>query len=379
MFGGFHVGSWFGFKIKIDYSWFVVFALVTWTFSAFEFPESLPGLGEAAYLSMGIAGALLLFLSVLLHELAHSAVARSRGIPVEGITLFIFGGVAEMRMEARRPIDEFLLTVVGPLSSMALAGVFFTLSQAMVALDRPAVATVAGTLSVLNLVLAVFNLIPAFPLDGGRLLRSVIWRLNGDLGVATHWATAIGRAFGWLLILAGLFLFLQRYTLAGAWGVLLGWFLTGAATSAARQNELRRSLEGVTVERVMRPDSRVVPAEMSVAEMADIYLLRSAAGAYPVVRGGRIIGLVALADVAELAPAERPLTPVFEVMHSMEHVPEVEADAPVVDVLMRMQGGKEDRALVVRAGELIGVLTLPDIAAWIERAQKLGLKPQRRR
>jgi Zn-dependent protease len=374
MLGGFGIGHWFGFRIRVDYSWFFVFALVTWTFAAWEFPNQLPGLDRPVYLLMGIVGALLLFLSVVLHELAHSVVARARGIPVEGITLFIFGGVAEMRMEARRPVDEFLLTVVGPLSSLGLAAAFLGLASLAGLAELPAAATVAGTLSVLNLVLAVFNLIPAFPLDGGRILRSVLWRLTGDLSLATRWATLIGRGFGWLLIMAGLYLFLQGYALSGAWGVLLGWFLTSAATSAARQDRLRQALTGVAVERVMRQGTAVVPAELSVAELVDRYFLNTSLRACAVARGGQIIGLVTTGDVGGVDAVERSATPVFEIMRPIAEIPAVEHDVPVLEVLARLRGGREDRVLVIREGEFQGVLTVQDVAAWIERARELGVQ-----
>jgi len=173
MLGSFGLGKWFGFRVRIDVSWFIVFALVTWTFAVWELPVKLPGLEARFYLFLGVIGALLLFLSVLLHELAHSVVARSRGIAVHGITLFIFGGVAEMSMEARTPADEFALTVAGPLASLTLAALFGLLSRAGWSLGIGAVGALAGTLAFLNLVLAVFNMIPAFPLDGGRELTSL--------------------------------------------------------------------------------------------------------------------------------------------------------------------------------------------------------------
>ena len=247
LMGGFRAGRFLGFRIRIDYSWFIVLALVTWTFARWEFPRDLPGLTAPAYLAMGLSGALLLFLSVLLHELAHSVVARSRGIEVAGITLFIFGGVAEMRQEPRRPLDEFLLTIVGPLSSLALAALFLGLAYLFPALGSEAAGLVAGTLASLNLVLAIFNMVPAFPLDGGRVLRSILWKATGSAGLATKWAAWIGRIFGWMLMAFGLYLFMIGLQLAGVWGILLGWFLSSAAASAARQEALRSSLEGVTV------------------------------------------------------------------------------------------------------------------------------------
>lgn len=374
MFGGFGVGRWLGFRIRVDYSWFVVFALVTWTFAAWEFPDRLPDQGSITYLLMGIGGALLLFLSVLLHELAHSVVARSRGIPVEGITLFIFGGVAEMRMEARRPVDEFVLTVVGPLSSIGLSAVFLALRNLAGLAGWEATAAVAGTLSVLNLVLAVFNLIPAFPLDGGRILRSALWRVTGDLSLATRWAAAVGRGFGLLLMMAGAFLFLRGYVLGGAWGLLLGWFLTGAATSAARQDRMRTVLSTVQVFQVLSPEIRTVPPDLSVAELVDRHLLSSSLRSCAVIREGRLIGIVTVGDAADVEVRLRDSTPVFEIMRPIEEVPVVDTDASVAEVMADLQAAREDRVVAIAEGEIRGILTVQDVKAWIEQASALGLE-----
>lgn len=374
MFGGFGLGQWFGFRIRVDYSWFVVFALVTWTFAAWEFPDQLPGQGSVTYLVMGVIGALLLFLSVLLHELAHSVVARSRGIPVEGITLFIFGGVAQMRMEARRPVDEFVLTVVGPLSSLGLSAIFLGLESLTGLASWEEAAAVAGTLAVLNLVLAAFNLVPAFPLDGGRIFRSAIWRVTGDLSLATRWASLVGRGFGLLLMMAGAFLFLQGYVLGGAWGVLLGWFLTGAATTAARQDQLRTMLSGVEVARVLPAELLTVPAELPVSELAERYLRSSSLRACAVIRAERLIGVVTVTDVAELESRQRASTPVFEIMRPIDDIAAVDAYASLAEVMAHLQGAREDRVVAVSGGEIRGIVTVQDVTAWIERARALGLK-----
>ena len=215
MLGGFSIGRWFGFPIRIDYSWFLIAALVVWTFSSLEFPRQLPGYSNVVYLGMGVSGALFFFLSVLLHELSHSLVARRRGIEIEGITLFIFGGIAQAKEEAKRPLDEFLLTIAGPLCSVGLAGAFYALYLLTESVGWPnPIVAVFRFLALLNLVLAIFNMIPGFPLDGGRIFRSVMWAVTGDLERATRWATLGGRAFGYLLILFGLFQIL-------VWGVLL--------------------------------------------------------------------------------------------------------------------------------------------------------------
>jgi Zn-dependent protease len=371
---GFRAGRLLGFRIRIDYSWFVVLVLVTWTFASWQFPAEIPGLGRTVYLAMGLSGALLLFLSVLLHELAHSVVARSRGIEVAGITLFIFGGVAEMRQEPERPLDEFLLTIVGPLSSLALAAAFLALAYLLRAIGAESVAVVSGTLATLNLVLAVFNMVPAFPLDGGRVLRSILWKITGDAGRATKWSAWIGRGFGWLLIAYGVFLFLSGLQLAGVWGVLLGWFLTGAATSAARQAELRQSLTGIPIARALAGPTVFVEADISAEDLVEEYFLRLPATVFPVVQGGRVVGVVGVSDISGLSIDERPLTPLHRIMQPIGEVPAVEHDRPLVEILIGMRGASHDRVLVVSEGELLGVLTAEDLVGWAHRARGLGVR-----
>ena len=384
MVGGFGIGSWFGFRIRIDASWFVVFALVTWTFAAWELPVEMPGRGGPAYVALGAIAALLLFLSVLLHELAHSVVARSRGIPVKGITLFIFGGVAEMTMEARTPGDEFALTIAGPLASLTLAGLFALLGNAGGALGFQAIDVIGGTLAWLNLVLAVFNMVPAFPLDGGRILRALIWRLTGNLGVATRIATFAGRAFGWVLILTGLMLFLASFRLeglqgaqiSGAWMMLLGWFLNSAAAAAARYDRVRVRLGGVPVGSALRGHGMAVPATMSVRDLAVGLMLSGDAGAYPVERNGKIVGSITPSDVAAVRPDLRTETPLFEAMRPIEESVVVSDSASLAEVAAGMRSRREDRVFVTRDEALVGILTLQDVSRWIERTRELGLDPR---
>lgn len=365
--GGFRAGQLLGFRIRIDYSWFVVLVLVTWTFASWQFPEDLPGLSRIGYLAMGFSGALLLFLSVLLHELAHSVVARSRGITVDGITLFIFGGVAEMRQEPERALDEFLLTIVGPLSSLALAGTFVLLSRLLAGVGASPAAVVAGTLGTLNLVLAVFNMVPAFPLDGGRVLRSVLWRITGDPYRATRWSTWVGRGFGWLLIAYGVVLFVTGVQFAGVWGIFLGWFLASAAGSAADRNELQRSLRGVTAGRLIAGPVVFVPGDLTAEEMVERYFMRYPATAFPVIRGRSLVGVVAVADVSSLSLDDRAATLLFSIMRPIGEIPAVEADRPLADLIPAARAGSLDRMMIVREGEVLGALTAEDILSWRPR------------
>jgi Zn-dependent protease len=381
MFGSFGVGSWLGIRIRIDVSWFIVFALVTWTFAVWELPVKLPGMEAPFYLFLGVIGALLLFLSVLLHELAHSVVARSRGIPVRGITLFIFGGVAEMSVEPRTPGDEFALTVAGPLASLTLAALFGLLSRAGWGLGIESIGALAGTLAFLNLVLAVFNMIPAFPLDGGRVLRAAIWKITGNLSLATRWAAFVGRAFGWLLVGFGLALIfasfqspgLQGTRISGVWMILLGWFLNSAAAAAARSERFQSRLGNVPVSRALRGARITVPETMSVQELVRSLLLTSDAGGFPVERRGRIVGAVIPADVAGVRPEQRREIPLLEVMLPIEEVASVDENASLSEVTAGLRARGTDRVFVMREDEILGVLTLQDVSRWIERTRELGL------
>lgn len=373
--GGFGIGRWFGFEIRIDYSWFLIFLLVLWTLSAQVFPQELEGLTVSAYYLMGFAGAILLFLSVLLHELSHSAVARSRGIEVEGITLFIFGGVAQMSMEAERAIDEFLLTAAGPLSSLALAGIFYLGGIGVEALAWPeAVSVVAGYLAIINLALAVFNMVPGFPLDGGRIFRSVVWQITGDLARATRWATTGGRIFGYLLIGLGVVLLWWGDLVSGAWSIFIGWFLAGAAGASLRQFRLRRTLSGVPVERVMSRNPVALEAELPVRAAVEEYFLRHSRDAFPVVRDGTLVGVISLDEVAEVPEERRGETRVSEVMKGTAALPTASRGEMMDELFTRVSAGDEKRVLIMDGNRLVGMVTLDEIGGWVDRARKLGIR-----
>jgi Zn-dependent protease/CBS domain-containing protein len=371
LLGGFGVGRWFGFPIRIDFSWFVLIALIVWVFSTVEFPRQLPGYGDTAYLAMGVAAALFFFLSLLLHELAHSVVARSRGIPVQGITLFIFGGVAQTTKEAERPVDEFLITVVGPMASFALAGLFWSIGalSSELGVAAPA-AEVSRYLGWLNFVLAVFNLVPGFPLDGGRLFRAAIWQLTGDLRRATRWATAGGRAFGYTLMAGGLYLLLDGRMINGAWLAFIGWFLANAAASSYRQFLLMRAISGVPISLVLRR-APAVAAEMSAVELAGLFV-GGASSSLPVVQGGRMTGIVELDKLAKLPLDRRMSTTAGELMSDLAGTPTVPPDETLDQVVAQLQTNGE-HVLVVDGDRFLGVVTLDDIGDWVQRARKLGL------
>lgn len=373
LFGSFRIGRWFGFPIRIDYSWFPVAALVIWTFSTREFPRALPFHSSSTYLAMGTAAALLFFLSVLLHELGHALAGRMRGVTVEHITLFIFGGIAQARDEARRPLDEFLLTAAGPLASLALAGLFHAARLAAESWAAPApVTTVLGFLALLNFVLAVFNMIPGFPLDGGRIFRSIVWAATGDLIRATRWATRGGQLFGAALIALGLFNLSRGQVISGLWAAFIGWFVVNAANSSLRHFELRTLLRRIAVGVVMDPRPRAIEASLSVERAIAEYFLRGRPDAYPVERDGGLIGLVDVRAVSGVRPDHRAGTPVAAVTRPAAEFPVAHPDESVVDALSRA-GGEASSLLVVRDGVVAGTLDGREVVTRVRRMQRLGL------
>lgn len=374
LFGGFSVGRWFGFEVRIDYSWFLILFLLIWTLGAQEFPRWLPNASATTSFAAGTAAALLLFLSVLLHELSHASVARARGVEVESITLFIFGGVAQMTTEATTAADEFLLTAAGPLSSLAIGVSAWGAAQGAEALGAPPpVVLVANAVALANVGLAIFNMVPGFPLDGGRIFRSAVWGLTGDLERATRWATRGGQLFGWLLIGLGAHRLWVGDTLNGLWGMFIGWFLSNAASSSWTQFRTRQLLSGVSARRVMNPEPVALPADMPVDEAIRSYFLTGPYGAYPVVGDGGVVGLVGLEEVAEVPAGRRATTPVSEAMRPVEEVPTVGPSEPLDQVLQQVRAAETDRALVVEEGRLVGVITLREIGNWLERVRKLGI------
>ncbi len=367
--GGIRLGRFFGFEVRLDASWFIVFFLVLWTLAKAVFPERHPGLGAEQYLVMGFAAAVLFFISVLLHELAHSAVARASGIEVEGITLFIFGGVAKTRSEPRTPGEEFLITVVGPLSSLVIGLAFLGLARLGLRFGWPVVVTgVNSYLALINFVLAAFNLIPGFPLDGGRIFRSIIWYVTGDLRAATRWASVTGRVFGLLLVALGVLSLFRGAIIGGIWLILIGWFLAQAAEASYRQLILRRLLEEVRVSDAMMHGAETVDPELNLRDLVDDYFLKRRYSGLPVTdERGALLGLVTLSQVKGVERGKWPFTRVGDVMTSVGEMAVVRPDDTLAAGLSQMESTGVGRALVTVDGRLAGVITRSDISRWLER------------
>ena len=374
MMTGIRIARVLGFDLRLDLSWFVVFLLVLWTFAQYVFPGRVVGYGPVVYGAMAFAGAVLFFVSVLLHELAHSVVARARGIPVEGITLFIFGGMARVRADVENPKDEFLITVVGPLSSAFIGLILLGFARVGAAwgITEP-VTGVASYLALLNLILAGFNLIPGFPLDGGRMFRSLVWYVSKDPRKATRWASYTGRAFGLLLIGYGILTLWEGGLVWGMWLIFIGWFLAQAAEASYRQLILRRILEGVTALEAMTRAPETLRPEVTLRDVVDQYFLRRRYNSFPVEDDqGNLLGLITLSQVKKVERDRWPTVRVGEVMMPLSETVTVRPHDTLADVLSKLEQAGAGRALVVDNDRLEGVISNADVAQWLERYQQLS-------
>jgi Zn-dependent protease/CBS domain-containing protein len=370
MLKGLRLGRVLGIEISIDPSWLVIAFLFSWSFYL-QFGVQFPDLEPVPKMVMAGGTAIVFFGSVLLHELSHSVMATRLGIPVEGITLFLFGGVSKMKMEARQPRDEFLIAIVGPLTSLALAGVFWVIVNTTTDLLSPLIRFPLGYLGWLNLLLGVFNLLPGFPLDGGRVLRSILWRIRGDLQAATRGAARAGRFIAAVLIAIGILAVFQG-DLGGLWIAAIGWFLLQAAGAADQDVMLRSVLEEVTAQELMSPELVSIPFDTSISQAVDDYFLRYDHSAFPVVSEERS-GLLTLRAVRQIPKDQWDIRQVWTAMTGLDETITVTPGMPMNQVLERLREQDQDRVLVVEDGQILGIITPRDVARWVQRSQELGL------
>jgi Zn-dependent protease/CBS domain-containing protein len=355
-----------GFEVSIDPSWVVLAILVAWSLSTGYFPFQYRELAPRSYWIMGIVGAVGLFASIVAHEFCHSLMARRLGMPMEGITLFIFGGVAEMHEEPPGPREEFLIAVVGPLSSFAMAAVCYTLYRVGAAAGwATAVTGVMGYLGLINLILAAFNLIPAFPLDGGRILRAALWGWKGNLKRATRIASRIGGGFGILLIVLGVVRVLNGFFIGGMWFFLIGLFIQNAAKMSYQQLLTRRALEGETLARFMNRHPVTVPPDTSLDRLVEDYIYRYHHKFYPVVEGDRLVGCVSTRQV-KATPRDRWTdTTVGERALACSEENTIPPDTDAVDALAQMHRTRAGRLMVVENERLVGIIALKDLLQFL--------------
>ena len=365
--------SLLGFEVRVDLSWIVLAVLVTWSLARGVFPDYFENLSERTYWFMGAAGALGLFLSIIFHELSHSLIARRFGIPMKGITLFIFGGVAEMTEEAPDAKAEFWMAIVGPASSILLGAMIFAIWRYGESAGWPVPAVgVLFYLAWINVALAVFNLIPAFPLDGGRLLRAVLWGFRKNLQWATRITSRLGSGFGILLIALGLYSIIQGQFIGGIWWFLIGMFVRSAAQTSYQQLLTRKALEGEMVSRFMVTNPVTVPPATSLQQLVDHYIYRHHFKMYPIVEDGRLTGCVTLRQLKEVPHDQWNRVTVREVARPCSPAMNIPPDTDALQALSIMNRTGSSRLMVVVGDRLVGIIALKDLLQFL--SLKLSLE-----
>ena len=375
--GSFRIARIAGINIEANVSWLVVVVLLAFSLAVTWFPSAAPRQSAATYWILGFIASLLLFASVLLHELAHSLVARARGLPVSSITLFIFGGVSNLQQEPQSPGVEFVMAIVGPLTSLVIGGVSLFLGLA-IGHNSPLVSAVLNYLGIANLLLGVFNLIPGFPLDGGRVLRSILWKATGSMQKATRWASLVGQAVAYLFILWGILQLFTGNFIGGLWIGFIGWFLLQAAQAANSQVMLESVFKGATVGQLMSPPPATAPANISLQQLVDEYILPLGIRSIPVVQGDQLAGLITLSDIRHVPREQWSQTPVGYAMIPLDRLHAVRPQQGLNEVLPLMAGNDVNQLPVVDdAGRLVGMLSRDAILRYVEVRRGLGLEESR--
>ena len=360
------LGRLFGIPFKIDASWLLIFVWVTWSMGASYIPDRYPDLGATAtWLLAGLA-TLLFFGSVVLHELGHALVARRHGTPVRDITLFIFGGAAQLDQEPRTAGQEFSMAFAGPLVSLLLSGVFGLIYLATRSSPLP-VAGVASLLALINLSLGLFNLIPGFPLDGGRVLRAVLWSIGHDLVSATRWASRVGQGIAYGFIVLGIMYALRGNWFNGLWMAMIGFFLDNAARTSYMQTNLRRALDGHTVRDVMSTTNcTMLPPQLTLDLLIDQYMLGGRGRCFAVGDEDHLLGLVTLHNVQRINPAERANTHLRDIVTPLDELKVVTPETPLWDALRQMTIEGVNQLPVVVDGAMEGMLTREDVITFLQ-------------
>jgi Zn-dependent protease/CBS domain-containing protein len=355
----FHLGRIAGIPIGLNWTWLLVFALFVWSLASELFPAANPGLGAGTYVAMAVASVLLFFGSLLLHELGHAVQARREGVAIDGITLWLFGGVARFRGMFPGPGAEFRIAIAGPLVTAALGGAFVGLHAAI-----PAVGAVDGVLAWLayiNFFLLAFNLLPALPLDGGRVFRAALWKIKGDFGWATTFASAVARGFGALMIAAGVVTFFVSGVVSGLWLAVVGWFLLGAAGSEARLVALSEALDGLLVADLMRRAPQTVQADETMSELVTEVTPRGSSPAYPVLAGDRPVGILPFGAILRTRASERSAVRARDRMLPIDEVATLRPTDSAFDAVLRLAEADAGTALVLDDGRVAGIVFLSDV------------------
>lgn len=360
-----------GIEIKIHITWFLIALLVVWSLAGSYFPDSVEGYSTGAYWLAGVAVGLLFFASLLAHELAHSLTARSRGLKVLGITLYLFGGVSEIEDEATNAKDELRVTIVGPLTSFALAGMFGVLWLVLKG-TSDLTASAVGYLAAINLFLGLFNLLPGLPLDGGRVLHSLVWLRTGDQTRATRVAVRSGVILGYLMVAVGIIWVFGGYWLNGLWMIFLGWYLQSMAAQEWASSQTKKLFEGMRVADLVQTDVHAIAPDARLDDVVDEIMMRYQARVVPVIKDGAFQGLVTLEGVARIPRDQWPVTTALTVMIPARQVHAVTPEDSVESAIATMQQEDVNQLVVLRGEELVGVINRSTIIRQFEMRQALS-------
>ncbi len=365
-------GSLMGIPVRLDYTLVLAVVLIAWSLASGYMPAEYPGLSPREYWITGLLGAITLFTSVLVHELAHSYVAKSSGLPVERITLFIFGGVSEIKEEPKSPGQEFRITVVGPVSSFIIGTVLGSLWLLLNRVSFPPIVLAPLEYgSYINFMLGGFNMLPAFPLDGGRILRATLWSSKRSLVDATKIATRVGVLFSYLFIVAGLLTLLAGAFISGLWFMLIGWFLRNGAESSLQQTIVGESLAGVKIRDIMTSEIHAVEPDVLLSDLVNNYFFMYKHGGFPVAKDSNLLGLVTMQDVKKIPRERWREVRVVDVMTSCEKLACVDPDEKAIDALMKMSKQSVGRLPVWKDGKLMGIVSRSDVMKAIQMRTEL--------
>jgi Zn-dependent protease len=373
--GGIPIGKAFGIQLRLHYSWFFIFALVTWALAAAYFPTVYPTWSLSARIAAGLITSVLFFVSVLVHELMHSIVAQRQGIPVQSITLFIFGGVSQITKEPKQPGDEFRMAIVGPLSSLVIGGILLGVYFQWRSVDTFAAqfaTSIAYWLGYINVLLGAFNLIPGFPLDGGRVLRSLIWWRNHNLRSATRIASNAGRVVGFLFIFGGIYLIFTGLWFDGIWLALIGWFLESAAVGSYQQLLMQEMLKGHVASEVMSSDCVVIPPDMTIDHLVNGNILTSGRRCFPVGSGSEIMGLMTLHNVKEVPREQWTTETVQQAMTPFDKLKWVRPDEELSSVLRILTQDNINQVPVVVDNRIVGMVSRENLLNFVHVRSRLG-------
>jgi Zn-dependent protease/predicted transcriptional regulator len=373
--GGLPIGRLFGISIRLHFSWFFIFVLITWSLTIGYFPTTFPTWSLGTRIAAGIITSLLFFASVLAHELMHSIIAQRIGLQVPNITLFIFGGVSQLAEEPKQARDELRMAIAGPLTSLALGIIFGAIYFLLPATGGAAqfVRAICYWLGIINIILAIFNLVPGFPLDGGRVLRSILWARNKNLMKATRTASTVGRIIGYLFIFTGIFLVFRGNWFNGLWMVFIGWFLSSAAAGSYRQLVFQDMLQGHVASEIMTRDCLMVPPDLNLEKLINEQILTSGRRCFPVTEGNRVIGMVTIHNVKAVPREMWSQARVRDVMTPFEKLKWVKPEEDLASVMQILTQDDINQVPVVQDSAIVGVVSRDNLLSFVHVRGALGM------